>query len=42
MMKMMQIVFPVAVQIQQGVIEKYGFETSQQGKLLDVCAIVCE
>lgn len=30
-LKMMQIVLPVATQIQQEVIEKYGFSSDQQG-----------
>ncbi|RDD45377.1 Protein C10 [Trichoplax sp. H2] len=33
LLKMMQIVVPVATQIQQRVIEKYGFTSDQQGSL---------
>eukprot|EP00003_Mantamonas_plastica_P016832 TRINITY_DN280_c0_g1_i3.p1 TRINITY_DN280_c0_g1~~TRINITY_DN280_c0_g1_i3.p1 ORF type:complete len:113 (-),score=44.99 TRINITY_DN280_c0_g1_i3:127-465(-) len=39
MMQMMQIVFPVALGIQQGVIEKYGFSADQQGVLAFTMAI---
>lgn len=33
-LKMMQIVLPVATQIQQEVIEKYGFSSDQQGTFM--------
>ena len=32
MMKMMQIVFPVATQIQMEVIQKYGFSADGEGQ----------
>jgi len=39
LMKMMQIVLPVAMQIQQAVITKYGFEANQQGVMMFASAI---
>lgn len=32
MLKMMQIVFPIATQIQMGVIQKYGFSNDGDGE----------
>jgi len=39
MMKMMSIVLPVAMQIQQATISKYGFEGNQQGVMQFALAI---
>jgi len=39
MMKVMQFVLPLAVQIQQSVIQKYGFESNQTGVMQFAMAV---
>lgn len=37
MLKMMQVVFPVATQIEMNVIQKYGFSGDGDGKEMWIC-----